>query len=34
MVTRADEVLLINDPREIVDCIEENVDFMDRRKTL
>ena len=34
MVIRADEVLLINGPREIVGCIEENVDFLDRRKTL
>jgi hypothetical protein len=34
MVFRADEVLLINDPREIVDCVEENTDFMDRRKML
>jgi len=34
MVIRADEVLLINEPREMFGCIEENVDFLGRRKTL
>jgi hypothetical protein len=34
MVIHADEVLLINEPTEIVGCIEENVDYLGRRKTL